>query len=113
VIEDSEINLIFLVGVLEQLGCKVDSATDGQAGLELIEQNYYDLALIDINMPVMNGIELAKTLRARRFKINLVAVSAYADNEKIKEAINAGFDAYLTKPIEERQLIEVIKDSLS
>ncbi|CAG7857678.1 partial two-component system, sensor histidine kinase, partial [biofilm metagenome] len=113
VIEDSEISLIFLVGVLEQLGCKVDSAMDGQAGLELIELNYYDVALIDINMPVMNGIELAKTLRARRFNINLVAVSAYADNEKIKEAINAGFDSYLTKPIEESQLIEVIKESLN
>jgi signal transduction histidine kinase/integral membrane sensor domain MASE1 len=113
VIEDSEINLIFLVGLLEQLGCKINTATDGQAGLELIEHNEYDIALIDINMPVMNGIELVKILRQRRINITLVAVSAYADNEKIKEAINAGFDAYLTKPIEESQLVEVLKESLN
>lgn len=113
VIDDSEINLLFLVGVLEQLGCSISTAMDGQEGLQLIEKNHYDIALIDINMPVMNGIELAEILRLRGFKLTLVAVSAYADNEKIKEAINAGFDAYLTKPIEETQLIELITDSLS
>ncbi|MBM4207463.1 MAG: response regulator [Gammaproteobacteria bacterium] len=112
VIDDSEINLLFLVGILEHLGCKIRTAMDGREGLEFIERNNYDIALIDINMPVMNGIELAKTLRLRGYTLTLVAVSAYADNEKIKEAINAGFDTYLTKPIEEAQLIELIRDSL-
>lgn len=113
VVDDSEINLIFLVTLLEQLGCKVDSAMNGQTALELIAQKQYDLALIDINMPVMNGLELVKKLRSQQCKLSLAAVSAYADNDKITEAFNAGFDTYLTKPIEEVQLVELIRASLS
>jgi CheY-like chemotaxis protein len=90
VVEDSEINLIFLVAMLEQLGCQVDSAADGREALKLIEQNNYDFALIDINMPIMNGLELAKWLRSRENKLKLIAVSAYADDGKIKEALALG-----------------------
>jgi signal transduction histidine kinase/integral membrane sensor domain MASE1 len=111
VVDDSEINLIFLVTMLEQLGCKVDSAVDGREALGLIEQNSYDFALIDINMPVMNGLELAIWLRSRHFKLKLIAVSAYADEGKINEALIAGFDAYITKPIEEHQLVTLIQAS--
>ncbi len=113
VVDDSEINLLFLVGLLEEMGCKVDSAMNGQVGLALIQENHYDLALIDINMPVMNGFELARILRSRGYKLTLAAVSAYADNEKIAEALGAGFDDYVTKPIEEAQLVKLIQASLS
>jgi signal transduction histidine kinase/CheY-like chemotaxis protein len=111
VVDDSEVNLIFLVSMLEQLGCQVDSAMDGQRALVLIEQNRYRFALIDINMPVMNGLELVKRLRSQQCKLKLVSVSAYADDAKIKEALSAGFDAYITKPIEEFQLVELIRAS--
>jgi CheY-like chemotaxis protein len=77
----------------------------------LIEQNNYDFALIDINMPIMNGLELAKWLRSRENKLKLIAVSAYADDGKIKEALALGFDAYITKPIEEHQLVSLIQAS--
>jgi signal transduction histidine kinase/CheY-like chemotaxis protein len=111
VVDDSEINLLFLVSMLEQLGCQVDSAKDGQEALALFEQNPYDFALIDINMPVMNGLELVKRLRHRQAKLKLVAVSAYADDSKINEALEAGFDTYITKPIQEYQLVELIQAS--
>jgi CheY-like chemotaxis protein len=108
VVDDSEINLLFLVSMLEQIGCKVDSAMDGQQALALIEQHNYDLALVDINMPVMNGLELVKRVRSQHRKLKVAAVSAYADKEKINEALSAGFDIYLTKPIEEHQLADLI-----
>jgi signal transduction histidine kinase/ActR/RegA family two-component response regulator len=112
VVDDSEINLLFLVSLLEQLDCMVDSAMDGQQAFALIKQNNYDLALIDINMPIMNGLELVKLIRRLKVKSKLIAVSAYADSDKINEALNAGFDSYLTKPIEEYQLVELIETSL-
>ncbi len=112
VVDDSEINLLFLVSMLEQLDCNVDSAIGGHEALILIKQNNYDLILVDINMPVMNGLELVKVLRRLRVKSKVVAVSAYADDDKIKEALSAGFDIYLTKPIEEYQLVELVKTSL-
>ncbi len=111
VVDDSEINVLFLVSMLEQLSCKVDSAKDGQEALALFEKNRYDFALIDINMPVINGIELVKRLRRQNLKLKLVAVSAYADEGKISEALSAGFDAYITKPIKEYQLVELIQET--
>jgi signal transduction histidine kinase/ActR/RegA family two-component response regulator len=112
VVDDSTINLLFLVSMLKQIGCKVDSAMDGLEALALIQQNNYDLALIDINMPVMNGLELVKRLRSQQINLKVAALSAYADSDKINEALNAGIDIYLTKPIEEYQLIELVQASL-
>ncbi|MBK8814373.1 MAG: response regulator [Methylococcaceae bacterium] len=111
VVDDGEINLLFLVCLLEQLGCKVDTARNGREALALVERNYYDLALIDINMPIMNGFELVEHLRSRQLLLCLVAVSAYADQDRINEALRVGFDAYLTKPIEEKELVELINVS--
>ncbi len=108
-VDDNKINLLFMNGILQQLGCSVDSAKDGLEALVLIEQNSYDLALIDINMPIINGFELAKKLKQQNCGFPLIAVSAYADQEKINEARGAGFDAYLSKPVGEAELREIIK----
>ena len=112
VVDDNEINLLFLSSMLEQIGCKVDSAMDGQEALALIERHDYDLALIDINMPVMDGLELVKRLRSQDRKLKVAAVSAYADKDKINEALSAGFDIYLTKPVEGHQLADLIHNSI-
>jgi signal transduction histidine kinase len=108
VVDDGEINLLFLESMLGQIGCKVDCARDGREALALIEQNTYDLALIDLNMPVMSGLDLVKIIRQRQLKLKTVAISAYTDDDKINEAIDAGFNRYLTKPVDERQLIELM-----
>ena len=110
VVDDNEINLIFLTSLLEHMGCSVDSAANGQEALDLVLLNHYDLALIDINMPVMDGLEFVRRLKNHPVKIKLVAVSAYADTDRIKEAYSIGFDNYLTKPIEEDDLHLLIKD---
>ena len=112
VVDDSEINLLFLNGLLEHIGCRVDTAKNGFEALALIERNQYDLSLIDINMPLMNGIELVKKIRKMKIKLKIAVVSAYADEEKINEATAAGIDCYLTKPVEESKLIELIKASV-
>jgi CheY-like chemotaxis protein len=106
--DDNEINLLLLTNLLEQYGCIVDSAVNGQEALQLINQTNYDMALIDINMPVMTGLELAKIIKSRKNALKIAAISAYADDNKIKEALSAGFDYYLTKPINEHQLEEII-----
>ncbi len=108
-VDDNKINLLFMNGMLEHIGCNVDSAKDGLEALVLVEQNSYDLALIDINMPIINGVELAKRLKLQNCRFPLVAVSAYADEDKINMAVEAGFDSYLTKPVEESQLKGLIQ----
>jgi signal transduction histidine kinase len=107
-VDDNRINLMFLTGLLDQAGCDIDSANDGLEALALVEGNDYDLALIDINMPIINGLELAKRLKNLNCVFPLIAVSAYADEEQIKQALMAGFDDYITKPIEEKQLLGLL-----
>jgi len=107
--DDNEINLLLLANMLELLGCIVDSAVNGKEALQLINKNHYQMALIDLNMPVMTGMELVKTLRSQHNSLKVAAISAYADNDQITEALSAGFDYYLTKPVSEEQLIKLIQ----
>lgn len=106
--DDNEINLLLLTHLLKHHHCNVDSAGNGQDALELINQKRYHLALIDINMPVMSGLELASIIKKSNIDLRIAAISAYADDNKIKEALAAGFDYYLTKPINEQQLEDIL-----
>jgi signal transduction histidine kinase/ActR/RegA family two-component response regulator len=108
--DDSEINLLLLANMLEQHGCIVDSAKNGKEALQLISEQHYQMALIDLNMPVMTGLELVKTIRSQNNPLIIAAISAYADENKITEALNAGFDYYLTKPLDEAYLLKMLKD---
>lgn len=107
--DDNEINLLLLANMLELQGCMVDSAANGKEALQLVNENHYQLALVDLNMPVMTGLELAKTLRSQHNPLKIAAISAYADDNKITEALAAGFDCYFTKPVNEEQLIKLIQ----
>ena len=109
IVDDNEINLLFLGSLLEHLGSKVDVANDGRQALAMIGQGHYDFVFVDINMPIMNGFEMVKRMPRQQYKQKIIAVSAYTDKDKIKEALSCGFDAYLTKPIEEHQLVELIE----
>ena len=106
--DDNEINLLLLTHLLEQYDCSVDAAVNGHDALQLINNKQYHIALIDINMPVMSGLELATIIKNRKNALKIAAISAYADENKINEALAAGFDYYLTKPINEHQLQEII-----
>ncbi len=107
--DDNEINLLLLANLLELQGCIVHSVSNGQQALELLNKTQYDLALIDLNMPLMTGLELITILREQHNNLVVAAISAYADDEKITEAYSAGFDYYFTKPVDEDELIELIQ----
>ncbi len=106
--DDNEINLLLLANLLELQGYRVDSAMNGKIALQLINENQYQMALIDLNMPVMTGLELVTILRSAGNPLKIAAISAYADDNKVSAALAAGFDYYLTKPIEEDKLIALL-----
>lgn len=107
--DDNEINLLLLANLLELQGCRVDHAQNGQQALQLVLENSYHLALIDLNMPVMTGFEFLAAVKERKIELAVAAISAYADEAKIAEAYSAGFDDYLTKPVDENQLTSLIQ----
>lgn len=101
VIEDNPFNLELMTDLLEAFGFTVLSARDGAQGIDLVRQEKLDLIICDVQMPGMDGYEVANYLKRDPMlrRIPLVAVTALAmvgDREKV---ISAGFDGYIDKPI--------------
>jgi len=108
IIDDSRFVRGLLRGMLEEKGIECAEAPDGQAGIDLLNSDTpFDLALIDWNMPVMNGLEMLIQLRAQGFnEMKVMMVTTEAESEFIVRALDAGADEYLMKPFDEEALTE-------
>jgi len=108
VVEDDEINLIYLLEVLEDQNLNIEIARDGSQAVEMAQDKFFDVILMDIQMPVMNGFEAVKKIREFNKNVFIIAQTAYAmtgDAEKVKEL---GCDDYISKPIDIELLHEKI-----
>lgn len=109
--EDNSTNLKFMNMLMDQLGYGYTLARNGQEAVERVIDKDFDLILMDIQMPIMDGLEAAKTIRQRLGKdVTIVGLSAHAFQEDVDKALDAGMDAYLTKPIQIQELAQVIKN---
>jgi DNA-binding response OmpR family regulator len=100
IIEDDKELVISLKNSLESYGFNVDIAFKGQAGLDLIKKNLYDLIVLDLNLPDKNGQEIAETVRKNGAMIPILIISAdYAINKRIA-LLNSWADDFLVKPFD-------------
>ncbi len=108
IVDDSRFVRGFWRGLLEKKGIVCEDAADGQAALDrLHSSSALDLALVDWNMPVMNGLELLRRLRAGAFSgIKVVIVTTEDENDYIASALDAGADEYLMKPFDGEALTD-------
>lgn len=108
IVDDSRFVRDVLRGMLEKKGIQCAQAADGRAALDLLHTcPPFDLALVDWNMPVMNGLEMLRQLRADGFTdIKVMMVTTEAENDTIVRALDAGADEYLMKPFDEETLSE-------
>ena len=106
VIEDDPMNNRLLVAILTRLGYIVDAAFDGVSGLEKVESSPPDLILLDLNLPRMDGYEVARRLKhSDKTKIiPIVVVSSFAEVENRIKALEAGADDFLSKPVDQVEL---------
>jgi len=112
VAEDNEINASVVYSHLTDLGHNVDIATDGTTALYAMHKHHYNLVLMDINMPNMNGIEATRQWRRlenSNSHLPIIALTAKATSEDRERCLNAGMDDFLSKPVNQAQL----KDALS
>lgn len=112
VVDDDADNLILLTYQLSQfLNCTVLSATDGNSALELVDRESPNLILLDVMMPDLDGLEVARRLKGNlnTATIPLIAVTAMARVQDQEMAIAAGFDDFLRKPYEIETLIATIR----
>ncbi|MDI1258308.1 ATP-binding protein [Aquabacterium sp.] len=104
VVEDNEDVREALQVLLSLAGHSVFTAEDGQAGAQLVIDTQPDIALIDIGLPKLNGYEAARLIRQAGYKGQLVALSGYGQPKDVAQALEAGFDAHLVKPVDPRAL---------
>jgi CheY-like chemotaxis protein len=99
-----------LVGILELEGYQIRNASDGQTALTILAAERFDVALLDIGLPGMDGYRLAREIRAR-FPTSpfLVALTGYGRPEDRAKAVKAGFDRHLTKPYRPAELMSILE----
>jgi PAS domain S-box-containing protein len=109
--EDNPVNRLFLERALNNAGHEVELALDGRQALEMNARNRYDLILMDIQMPEMNGIEAAQRIRSGghgRRDIPIIALTAYAMKGDRENFLSAGMNGYVTKPVDFGELARTI-----
>ena len=111
VVEDNTINQKVICRLLEKEGCDVSLAKNGKEAVELVKKNKYDLILMDIQMPVMDGFEATIHIRKaekRDERIPIVAITANAIQGDLERCIEFGMDDYIVKPIDRKKLIKIL-----
>ncbi len=112
-VDDNPANLLLVQTLLEDLGARVDAVDSGYAALETVKRNRYDLVFMDVQMPGMDGRETTAAIRQWESEqsnppMPIVALTAHALANEKRSLLQNGLDDYLTKPISERQLAQVV-----
>ena len=109
--DESHVRL-FIKGVLSSMGCEiVAEAADGRQALELFDKTAPDLVLLDIVMPVMDGISVLKELRRRSDKVAIVMLTSQASADVVEQVLEAGANYHLRKDLPVSELKQEIRDT--
>ncbi len=108
-VEDNDLNRMVAQNSLQYFNCKVVEAENGLEAVEILKANKFDIILMDIQMPEMDGIEATKVIRNKlNIKTPIIALTANAFKTEIEKCRKAGMDDYVTKPFDETILLETI-----
>ncbi|PBQ33770.1 hypothetical protein CNR22_18940 [Sphingobacteriaceae bacterium] len=109
VVEDSELNQRLIESVLQSYGAHTTIATNGEEALEKILSQPYDVILMDVNVPLLNGIEVTKVIRNRHaIQTPIIAISGYSDKSSLEKCKDAGMNSFLLKPFEISDLHKIV-----
>jgi PAS domain S-box-containing protein len=110
VVEDSPDNQVLIQRLLRMAGAKIQIASNGREALEKVHQSDFDMILMDLQMPEMDGFEATRRLRAQGFRKPIIALTAHAMKEERKRCLESGFDEHLSKPVDREALIRTLSD---
>jgi DNA-binding response OmpR family regulator len=108
IVEDENLLADSMRALLTKKGFEVDVAYDGESGEEYAELGIYDLLILDVVMPKMNGYEVARKVRSKRLGTPILMLTAKAEVEDRVAGLNSGADYYLTKPFDIRELLACV-----
>ncbi|MDP0505783.1 MAG: response regulator [Fusobacterium sp. JB019] len=106
--EDNDINAKIVEKILSSVGIKITRVNNGFLGITQVKNEKYDAVLMDIKMPVMDGLKATKKIREFNKDIPIIALSANAYAEDIKKSLNAGMNAHLSKPIDKNKMFKTL-----
>ena len=116
-VEDNELNTYVAKAILEKLSCEVDTAENGKEAIRMFvqsEKNYYDAILMDVHMPVMDGLEATRRIRALERKdaalVPIIAMTADAFDKEKQETLDAGMNSHMAKPVDPSALYDVLSE---
>jgi len=113
--EDEEVNFFYLKTIFKKTEAKIIRAKNGKEAVDLIRENGgdIDLVLMDLNMPVMDGYEAMRIIKSKHPKIPIIAQTAYTLTEDRNKCMQAGFNDYISKPINRVALFRLVNENLS
>ena len=100
VVEDNPLNMELVVEILNTHGFTVHEAIDGEEGIKKFEKENYDLILVDIELPGIDGVEVTKIIKNKNKEIPVIALTSYAMKGDRERFLAAGFDEYMSKPLD-------------
>ncbi|MGQ9539262.1 MAG: response regulator [Candidatus Bathycorpusculaceae bacterium] len=112
IVDDDENIRKVLTMILEDEGYTVDTTETAKKAIEKTRKNFYNLALIDIRLPDMEGIELLTKMRDTTPKMRKIIITGYPTLQNAIEAVNRGADAYILKPFDVNKVLATIKEQL-
>jgi signal transduction histidine kinase len=112
VTEDVEVNRLIVSALLEDSGCIIDEAENGEIAVKLAKENSYDLILMDMQMPVMDGLTATRAIRAFDGVVPIIAMTANAFKEDEKRCKEAGMNDHISKPIDAEKFLRVLSGYL-
>lgn len=112
VVDDDKYILKTFKAILELRGYRIQVAESGREALEMFGNSFYNLALLDIKLPDMEGTELLAKMHKVKPQVMKIMVTGYASLDNAVLSLNSGADAYIMKPVMPEKLIEVIEEKL-
>jgi len=112
IVDDDENIRIVLTAILEGEGYSAESSGTAKSAIEKTKRNFYNLALIDIRLPDMEGIELLTRIHETTPRMRKIIITGYPTLQNAMGAVNRGADAYILKPFDMEKVLETIKDQL-
>ena len=110
VVDDSLDNQLFISKILTLAGARVENANNGRQGIEKANQGHFDVILMDLQMPEMDGYEATKELRRQNYERPIIALTAHAMKEERKRCLESGFNEHITKPVDRKFLIRTLAE---
>ena len=112
IVDDNENILETLSAILEEKGYRTDTAKNGREAIEKSKTNFYNVALLDIRLPDIEGTKLLTKIEESSPRMVKIMITGYASLENAVEALNLGADGYIMKPVDPENLLKVINEKM-